>query len=456
MASVLIAWVSDADIEAAGPNKILDSRIHRVVADEFYAHVILLGTQSKKAARQYRKWLASEVGVPIELDRVKLNSEFDLVEVQEVTIAALEGVRERIDEEEIEWSFLLGSESPIFDAVLIQLAQTRYSAELLHYSTRDGLRVLEMRPGLPPLDRKAEPASLEVEPDLEKLPAANPVTEELSRTARHLASLQVPVLIYGEPGTGRELLAESMHRVSARRDSTFAVVDCDVESAESLDRLLFGEAGLLFSRCTLFMESVDALPLLIQAKLTRALRDSKVQTRSVRARILASTTFSPQALLSNNLVRAELVHLLAIGIIRVPSLRERGEEILQFAETILHALSSEHGKALSLTPESKDLIKILEWPGNLRELQGTLRRAALISDSEIDVSQIRESLILPLKTKQISENFQIQNVLDDTARALIQQGLEQCDGNLSQTAKLLGLSSYQTLANWMKRLGLNS
>jgi transcriptional regulator of acetoin/glycerol metabolism len=456
MASVLIAWVSDADIEAAGPNKILDSRIHRVVADEFYAHVILLGTQSKKAARQYRKWLAAEVGVPIELERVKLNSEFDLAEVQEVTIAALDGVRERIDEEEIEWSFLLGSESPIFDAVLIQLAQSRYAAELLHYSPRDGLRVLEMRPGLPPLDRKAEPTSLEVEPDLEKLPAASPITEELSRTARHLASLQVPVLIHGEPGTGRELLAESMHRVSARRDSTFAIVDCDVESAESLDRLLFGENGLLFSRCTLFLESVDALPPLIQARMTRALRDSKVQTRPVRARIFASTTYSPQELLTNGLIRAELVHLLAIGVIRVPSLHERGEEILYFAETILQSLSTEYNKTLSLANDAKDLLKVLKWPGNLRELQGTLRRVSLTADGEISAVQIRENLISPAQAIQIGDNFQIQTVLDDTARAFIRQALEQCDGNLSQTARLLGLSSYQTLTNWMKRLELNS
>lgn len=453
MASVLIAWVSDADIEAAGPSKVLDSRIHRVVADEFYANVILLSTQSKKTVRQYRKWLSQEVGTPIELDRVKLNSDLDYAEVMEVTIAALENARLRLDEEEIEWSFLLGSESPILDAVLIHLAQS-HGAELLHWTTREGLKVVESRPEVSSGKDEAFGGTKDHE-----LVTSGPVMEGLSKSALKLATLTVPVLIHGEIGTGRELLAYAIHSASNRKDSGFIVVDCDTSEVIDLDAQLFGEGGALWMRSTVFLESIDALSTALQARLTRVLRDGKLGNRVLRARVIASTEMSPSDLLSA--IRIDLFHLLAVGCIYVPPLRERVEEILNLSEIILKKVISELGAKTSISNEAKELLVSYHWPGNLRELEGTLRRAAVRASGEIQAEDLKESVIAPVrqrgggKSDVVLGARSLQDVLDEQARQIIINTLSHNDGNKSKTADVLGMSSYQTLSNWMKRLGIS-
>jgi len=458
MASVLIAWVSDADIEAAGPSKVLDSRIHRVVADEFYANVILLATQSKKAVRQYRKWLSQEVGTPIELDRVKLNSDLDYAEVMEVTGVALENARLRLDEEEIEWSFLLGSESPILDAVLIQLAQS-HGAELLHWSMKEGLKVVESRPEVASSKEESAFAASKGH----ELVTSGPVMEGLSKRALKLAALNVPVLIHGEIGTGRELLAYAIHGASNRKDSGFIVVDCDTSDVVDLDAQLLGEGGALWLRSTVFLESVDALSTALQARLTRVLRDGKLGNRVLRARVIASTEKTPPELL--NAIRIDLFHLLAVGCVYVPPLRERVEEILNLSEIILKKTNSELGSKATISNAAKELLLAFHWPGNLRELEGTLRRAAVLADGEIQVEDLEASLIAPSrKVREDSKNSShevvlgarsLQEVLDDQARQIILNTLSQNDGNKSKTADILGISSYQTLTNWMKRLGIS-
>jgi transcriptional regulator of acetoin/glycerol metabolism len=449
MASVLIAWVSDADIDATGPNKVAESRIHRVVADEFYANVILLSTQSKKAARSFRKWLSQEVGTPIELDRVKLNSELDFNEVYDATLGALEGARVRIDEEEIEWSFLLGSESPILDAVLIHLAQS-HGAELLHWTPSEGLKVIDSRMDLGQIKPERTLSGTKPEADLE---AGGPVLEKLSKHALELAKKQVPVLIHGEIGVGRELLAEAMHGASSRREAPFFVMDCDTAALEDLDHVLFAENGVLWTRATVFLESIHALPAALQARLTRVLRDGRIQSKSLRARIIASTDLAPEALLSA--IRPDLFHLLAIGIVHVPPLRQRKEEILSIAELILRKLSEDFSRNFTLASGCEEVLVTHNWPGNLRELEGTLRRASLLSGDEISIATLSASIIragaAPKAPIEVSD---LQEYLDAIARDVIAQTMERVEGNKTQAARELGLNSYQTLTNWMKRLGV--
>lgn len=472
MASVLVAWINERDAEASGPGSMSESRILRVVADEFYAHVYLLSAH-KKTGRNFKKWLAGQVTASVEVDRVKVANIYDYAEVWDATLQALQDCRNHVNEDEIEWSFLLGADSAVMDAVMIHLANTQINAELLQWSRAEGNHVIDVNRDAFPLATRVElppaPAEEPSEPELVTVFQASANLDLIEHhsaqmTAVHqhahrLASMDVPILLTGEAGTGRELIARAIHKAS-RRNGAFVAVDCEALEPDEQADALFGPDGLLkqASGGTLLLDAVDHLAPSVQAWLHRAIRDGRAASvrQPLDVRIMATANGTAASLLAEGRLREDLFHAIAIGILHVPPLRERPEDVGPFIDRVLGRIEMELGHAQKLTPAALEFVLDQRWYGNNRELEATLRRAAVLTDHDIDVDHIRASLfVIQPDVDELPEGFDVQFALDETARNYLRQALALSDGNKTQAARRLGLNNYQTLSNWMRRLGLN-
>ncbi len=463
MASVLVAWINDRDLEAAGPGGMVASRIRRVVEDEFYSRVYLF-CSSKKSGRSYKKWLSSIVATPIEIERVKVLNPYDYQEVWESTLQALVDCRKHVDEDEIEWSFLLGGDSAVMDAVMIHLAHTQVPAELLQWSRANGLQVIDVSPNHFPMMNGSTSAADIADPvavfhaaaSFEVIEHTSPAMALVHDQARRLAELDVPVLLTGEPGTGRELLARAIHKASSRTGA-FIAVDCESLEPENQTETLFGPAGLLKKAMggTLLLNSLEHLTQSVQAMLHRALRDG--HTAAIRGpldvRLMATATGTPTEVLNSGNVHAGLFHAVAVGLLHIPPLRDRPTDLGPFVARVLNRISEEMNGERLLSKEAMALIEREIWPGNNQELEATLRRAAVMSDHLIDIEHLQKSIFrVAVHHDDLTDGFDIQQKLDEVARHYVEEALSLSDGNKTKASKMLGLNNYQTLTNWMRRL----
>jgi len=442
---------------------MVESRIRRVVADEFYARVYLFSA-SKKTGRTVKKWLSSMVATPIEFERVRVINPYDYNEVWESTLQALTDCRQHMDEDEIEWSFLLGGDSAVMDAVMIHLAHTELQAELLQWSKSAGLQVIDVSQGHFPSSNQNPAIAKGFEPvtvfnaaaNLEVIEHGSPEMTRVHAQATRLAALDIPVLVTGETGTGRELLARAIHKASSRTGA-FVAMDCESLEPDEQADALFGATGLLKQAAggTLLLDSVDHLAGSVQALLHRAVRDG--QTTSIRGpvdvRLMATATGTPSQILDSGKVREDFFHCIAIGLIHVPPLRQRPADLEPFVARVLVRITHEMKGERTLSEAAQAMIGQRTWPGNHPELEATLRRAAVLTDHVIDVEHLEASIFEAGEIRlDLPAEFDIQKKLDDVARHYVSEALTLNDGNKTKASKMLGLNNYQTLTNWMRRL----
>ncbi len=229
-------------------------------------------------------------------------------------------------------------------------------------------------------------------------------------TAARIAPTDISILITGPSGSGKELLARTIHQHSERRAGRFVAIDCSATSAESIETDLFGTAQtadtsagttyqplcLLADGGTLFLDEVGSLSPSTQTRLLKFLSDSTLQSgtssapRKVDLRIIATSSTYLPALVAEGTFREELFFKLAVLTIALPSLADRTEDIPMLADYLLRRFSRETMRSdLCLTPLALEKLQSHRWPGNVRELENTLRRAAtLCSGQELDSSHI--------------------------------------------------------------------
>ena len=226
---------------------------------------------------------------------------------------------------------------------------------------------------------------------------------QVYRMVRMVAPRDTTVLVTGETGTGKELIAEAIHGLSRRAKQPFAAVNCAAIPEALLEAELFGHVrgaftGAVQSRLgrihvahggTLFLDEVGELPLGMQAKLLRFLQNGEVQrlgssdVHRVDVRVICATNVRLQELVQNKLFRQDLYYRLAVFPIAVPPLRERTEDIADLAEVFLERLSSDAQLPRKrLTGASLAHLEGLDWQGNVRELQHALERAFILSGNE--------------------------------------------------------------------------
>jgi DNA-binding NtrC family response regulator len=224
---------------------------------------------------------------------------------------------------------------------------------------------------------------------------ASPAMQEIFSIIRQVAPTSAPVLISGETGTGKELVAREIHRLSPRGDGPFVAVNAAALPESLIESELFGHEKGAFTgamersaRCfeqahggTLFLDEIGEMPPSTQPKLLRALEDLRVRRLggkseiAVNARVLAATTHSLEARL-----REELYYRLSVFQIVLPPLRERKEDIPLIAEVMLRILNEKHGTSVSgLDSGVLDLFLTYDWPGNVRELRNLIERATIVA-----------------------------------------------------------------------------
>ncbi|HLW70628.1 MAG TPA: sigma-54 dependent transcriptional regulator [Candidatus Binataceae bacterium] len=323
-------------------------------------------------------------------------------------------------------------------------------------------RALELR-GLREENRRLRGA-------LEELPllkSHSPAMIELLQTARQAAASDATILLTGDSGTGKNVLARQIHDWSARRTHPFVVVTCTTLSEQLLESELFGHMRGAFTGAmkdkpgrleaadggTVFLDEIADLPAVLQSKFLRFLQDQNFErvggerTLRVDARIVAASNRDLEAELAAHRFREDLFYRLNVIALRVPRLRERREDIIALAEWILRAASLRNRRApMSLTDAAVEAIRNYSWPGNIRELRNALERAAVLCRSDTIGSDDLPDALFRATTEPPAAAAST-NSLEDLERQHIARVLAQ-SATLEEAAATLGIN-VTTL--WRKR-----
>lgn len=313
-------------------------------------------------------------------------------------------------------------------------------------------------------------AEKEEKVDFDAIVGNSPAINKTIELAKKLAgNPDVSVLILGETGTGKGLFAKTIHKYGTKASSPFIDIVCTAIPVNLLESELFGyergaftdaknrKVGLfeLAEDGTIFLDEIGDLSLDIQVKLLRAIDDKVVRRLgstkdiSFKARIISATNRNLEKLVEQNLFRIDLYHRLNVISLKIPPLRERGNDVLLLTEHFIKEMSEKFDKPrFKIGAELRSFLLKYNWPGNVRELRNAIERGVLLSDDhELKVSDLFQA---SEKKKQIAEQeFSTQVELDidfekvkleSLTEIYAQEVLQKLGGNKSKTAKILGIS----------------
>jgi DNA-binding NtrC family response regulator len=306
---------------------------------------------------------------------------------------------------------------------------------------------------------------------------AAPAMRQLWSTVDRIALMDVDVLIEGETGTGKEVVAKAIHAASPRANKPFIPLSCAIFSGTLLENELFGHEKGAFTGAdraatgrfeaaqggTIFLDDVDDIPLDTQTKLLRVLQERHVerlgstQARAVDFRLLSATKKDLAQEVADGRFRQDLYYRLHVLPLRIPALRERREDILPLAGFFLKKFAGPHSSATALHPDAIRLLVSHTWPGNVRELEHVMQAALALCDGpEVLASHLPRHL-LPHPGAQgpdlpglPSGPVQLDEVLAQTERKLLAWALDQAKGNQSEAAGLLGIPRTTFQYRWRR------
>lgn len=285
------------------------------------------------------------------------------------------------------------------------------------------------------------------------------------------------ILITGENGTGKDMLAREIHRLSNRKEGPMIAVDMGAITESLFESELFGHVKGSFTDAhtdrigrfeaadggTLFLDEIANLPYHLQAKLLTAIQKRcfvKVGSNTqqpTNIRLICATNRNLEDMVRNGEFREDLLYRINTIHLHIPALRERKEDILPLAKRFLEQYARQYGRQVqAFSPEAARRLLEHPWYGNIRELQHTVEKAVILSDSD----ELRGDMLQLTSTASGSEpvagNAEAEvpfHTLDEMERSMVKRAIDQCEGNLSQAAAMLGITR-QTLYNKMKRYGL--
>ncbi|MCC6766388.1 MAG: sigma-54-dependent Fis family transcriptional regulator [Deltaproteobacteria bacterium] len=286
---------------------------------------------------------------------------------------------------------------------------------------------------------------------LTRLVGGSPAMERLRARVVRVLPTAVPVLLQGETGTGKELLARAIHGGGPRRHGPFVPVNCGALSAELIDAELFGHERGAFTGAigrrlgraaeadggTLFLDEIGELPPLLQCKLLRLLQEGEVQRVGadrpvvVDVRVVAATNRDLRDLVERGAFRADCYYRLSGVVIEVPPLRDRADDVMELADRIVARTVGDLGRpGLALDEAARRTLAAYPWPGNVRELENVVREVVLYAEGPaIGAADVRLALAARSARTVVA-----------LGAAELVECLRRCDGNVTRAARELGVS----------------
>jgi len=315
---------------------------------------------------------------------------------------------------------------------------------------------------------------------IENIICVSPAMKRILRIVKQVAPTNITILLQGESGTGKDLIAHAIHQNSPRKNKRMVTLDCAGLSEGVLESELFGHVkgaftGAISSRkgrfefadgSTLFLDEIGEMPMTMQAKLLRALENREIvpvgsnEPISVDVRLISATNRDLAQAVKENKFREDLYFRIKGVTLKIPPLRERRDDIPVLIEHFLKNFNEEHGKNIKgITPQARNILINYHWPGNVRELKNCIESMAILTDKDIlDIEDIPDEIrsqspetpttaIVPLtslagKSLQELEREHIRNTLDLTK------------GNREKAAHILGIAP-RTLYRKLKEYGLS-
>jgi transcriptional regulator with GAF, ATPase, and Fis domain len=302
--------------------------------------------------------------------------------------------------------------------------------------------------------------------------------QEIFLTIQKVASYTTTVLIQGETGTGKELIARAIHLNGSRKDRPLVTINCGAMPKELLESELFGhkrgsfsgavsdKAGLFeaASGGTIFLDEIGEMPIELQVKLLRVLQEGEVRRvgentdRKVDVRVIAATNRDLNDDVKKGLFRGDLYYRLNVVPITIPPLRERQEDIIPLVEHFLRKFGSKMNKTgVEISSEAMKFLLTNPWPGNVRELENSIERALALSGTSRLLAPEHFPHIHPESgiLDRLTEGKSLKEMLQAVERRFIIEALEKTGGRVTRAAELLAVTR-QHLHNKMKRYKITS
>ncbi|NND71468.1 MAG: sigma-54-dependent Fis family transcriptional regulator [Rhodothermales bacterium] len=318
------------------------------------------------------------------------------------------------------------------------------------------------------------------EGDLNPILGNSPAISRIKDTIERVAPTEARVLITGEPGTGKELVAKWVHHQSPRNEGPIVEVNCAAIPSELIESELFGHEKGSFTGATkqrigkfeqanggtLFLDEIGDMSLSAQAKVLRALQENKItrvggdKSIPVDVRVVAATNKNLLKQIEENEFREDLYHRLSVILIHVPPLRERRDDIPEIAQTFMVRLSQRNGMEPKMfDDDALDQLKQLNWRGNVRELNNVVERLSILSEGQSVGADDVTRYVQPGGNRgsavggMISRFDSFSDFRDEAERVFLQHKLDQYDWNISKTAEAIGIQRSH-LYNKMNKYGI--
>ena len=324
--------------------------------------------------------------------------------------------------------------------------------------------------------------------DIRSIVGDSPAINHLKAQIRQVAATDSNVLIYGETGTGKELVAQALHNLSARKDKVFYTQNCAALPAQLLEGLFFGTVRGVFTGAvdrpgvmeqisggTLFLDEINSLDLTIQAKLLKAIEENKVRRLGAvketptNIRIVAATNEDPFSCISNGKIREDLFYRIGVVILEIPPLRNRRSDIPALTEHFIELHREKHNlSTLGISSGAMDILQRYNWPGNVRELKNVIESGILFSkngqitidslpkyllSSSIGTAGTNEPPVMQMHSMDLPVTDDLMHkTLGEIEADIIKRHLDRGSTH-TKIAQILGISR-QTLISKIKKYGL--
>ena len=311
--------------------------------------------------------------------------------------------------------------------------------------------------------------------ELHNMIGRSPGMQDVFATVARVAATRATVLLAGESGVGKDMIARAIHFHSPRRDKPFVKINCTALPENLMESELFGyEKGAFTGAAaskpgkfeqadtgTVFLDEIGDVPPAVQVKLLRVLQERELErlgsnkTRHIDVRVIAATNVDLRVALENGTFREDLYYRLNVLPINIPPLRQRKEDVPYLAEHFVRKLGSDMGRSCTIGDDAMQRLISYDWPGNVRELENVLERSlVLCSGSRLSADDIK---LDTMRTRSApGAGFLPEGMnLDEYEQSIIREALRRANGNKSQAARLLGITR-NALRYRLSQMGLES